>query len=340
MCRAVFARMGTPEHIARVAIEALIEASLRGIDSHGIQLLPLYLDLVDGGRVCPAAEPEVVAQTPSSTVLDACLGDGFYASMKATQHTVEKARTCGMAAAVVRRNNHNGAISHYAIHAARHGLIGIAATACAPRVTPHGGRQGLHGTNPMAYALPTGSDHPLVFDFSTGHSGAKLKARAQELGGRLPAGHVLDPAGQPSTDLEDLTAGWILPVAGPIGYGLGLLVNALCCGLADGPIGQQIPPVTRKEGPYHGSFFILALDPATFGGTGAFTSRLQALQQQISTIEPLDPARSVRCPGQRGWGLRQQRLHTGIPLADAAWERLLETLEERGVSARDWMPAA
>jgi LDH2 family malate/lactate/ureidoglycolate dehydrogenase len=336
MCQAVFTRIETPEHIARVAIEALIEANLRGIDSHGIQLLPLYLDLADKGRLHAGIEPEVVVETAASAVLDAHQGDGFYASMEATQRAVDKAQVCGLAAVVVRQNNHNGAISHYAIHAARNGLIGLAATACAPRVTPFGGQQGLHGTNPIAYGIPAGTADPIVFDFSTGYSAAKLKARAAQTGGRLPADSVLDPAGRPSTDLEDLATGWILPVAGPIGYGLGLLVDALCCGLADSPIGQQIPPLSRTDLPYHGTFFILALDPAVFGGAEAFAQRVQTLLEQIGASEPLDPEQPVRFPGQRGWELRQQRLRQGIPLADQAWEQLLEALAERGVTAADW----
>ena len=331
LCRTVYAKMGAPEHIARVATEALVEANLRGIDSHGIQLLPLYLDSVKADRIVAAAEPEVVVETPMTAVLDARQGDGFYASMVAARRAVDKARAHGLAAVVARSNNHNGAISHYAIHAARSGLIGIAATACAPRVPPYGGKSGLHGTNPIAYAVPADDADPMVFDFSTGYSGAKLKAQAQ-LQGQLPEGYVLNAAGQPSTDQADLTNGWILPVAGPIGYGFGLLIDVLCCGLADSPIGQQMPPVTHRSGPYHGTFFALALDPDAFGGSAAFTGRVQELMRQIRSIEPLDPERPVRWPGQRGWELRQQRLRDGIPLADADWEQLLADLRARDVS--------
>jgi len=336
LCRAVFRRIEAPEHIAQVAIEGLIEADLRGIDSHGIQLLPLYLDLVDGGRLHASREPEIVVETPASAVLDAHQGDGFYASMEATRRAIDKARGSGLAAAVVRQNNHNGAISHYAIQAARQGLIGLAATACAPRVTPFAGKRGLHGTNPIAYGIPAGAGDPIVFDFSTGFSAAKLKAQALRAGGQLPVDAVLDSDGRPSTELEDLTSGWILPVAGPIGYGFGLLVDALCCGLADSPIGQQIPPLSRTDLPYHGTFFIMALDPAVFGGSEAFARRVQSLLEQIGAIEVLDPDQPVRFPGQRGWEERRQRWRQGIPIADTAWEQLLQALAERGVATAAW----
>ena len=331
LCHTVFAEMDTPEHILAVTTEALIEADLRGIASHGIRLLPLYLDLKAGERIVPEVEPEVVFDTPTTTVFDARMGMGHYASMVATERVIDRAQSHGMAAAVVRCNNHNGAISHFAIRAARSDLIGLAATSCAPRVTPYGGKTGVHGTNPIAYAVPVGQADPLVFDFSTGYSGAKLKAEADRLG-YLPEGYVLSAAGQPSTDPEDLFNGLILPVAGPIGYGLGLLVDALCGGLADSPIGQQVPPVTVRTGPYHGTFFVMALAPAAFGGSEAFAHRLEALVEQIDACEPLDSDQPVRWPGQRGWELRRQRLADGIPIDDADWERLLADLKDRDVS--------
>jgi LDH2 family malate/lactate/ureidoglycolate dehydrogenase len=330
ICRAVFASLPTPEHIADVVTEALVEADLRGIDSHGIRLLPLYADRAANGQLIPSAEPATVRETATTTVLDARQGVGHYASTVTMGHACDKANRHGLGAAVVRQNNHNGALSHFAIQAARRGLIGIAATACAPRVTPYGGKTGLHGTNPIAYAVPRGEADPMVFDFSTGYSAAKLKAAADR-GEPLPAGRFLNAAGEPSTDLEDLATGWILPVAGPIGFGLGLLVDVLTCALADSPIGRQIPDVKNTSGPYHGCFFSLAIDPGAFSGPAPFSGRVEALLEQVRATEPADPGQPVRSPGQRGWEIRRQRLRDGIPMDEAVWNKLLAELDDRGI---------
>jgi LDH2 family malate/lactate/ureidoglycolate dehydrogenase len=323
LAKRVFQSLNMPPHIADAATEALVEADLRGINSHGIRLLPLYLERAANGQLIPDAEPETIHETDTTAVLDACQGMGHYASTVTMRRACEKASRRGLGAAVVRRNNHNGAISHYAISAARRGMIGVACTACAPRVAPHGGKSGLHGTNPIAYAIPRRDDDPIVFDFSTGYSAAKLKAAADR-GESLPAGRFLNAAGKPSTDPADLMTGWILPVAGPIGYGLGLLVDVLTGALADSPIGRQIPDVKNASGPYHGCFFALALDPAAFSGAASFYERVETLIEQIRATEPADPEQPVRWPGQRGWEIRKQRLRDGIPMEKAVWNRLIE----------------
>ena len=191
LCRTVFAEtMRAPAPAADVAVDVLVAANLRGIDSHGISVLPYYLDKWRCGQIVPDAEPAVVSETPTTVVFDGQQAIGHYASLQAMDAAISRAREHGLGAAVVRQSTHNGAISHYTIHAARNGMIGIAATACAPHVAPFGGTSGLHGTNPISYAFPRGESDPLVFDLSTGHSSGKLKEAAQR-DGRLPENTAL-----------------------------------------------------------------------------------------------------------------------------------------------------
>ena len=332
LCRAVFVqRMGTPDHIADVAADVLVEANLRGIDSHGIQVLPYYLEKWLKDQIVADSEPIIVTETTATVVFDARQGVGHYASLIAMDEAIARAGQSGLGAAVVRRGTHNGAISHYTAHAARQGMIGIAATACAPHVAPHGGTRGLHGTNPLSYALPRGDGEPVVFDFSTGHSSAKLHDHVNRHG-TLPADRVLDAAGRPTTDPDDLKDGWILPVAGHIGYGLGLLVDGLTAALADSPIGQELPLVSDTSGPYHGAFFALAVSPDAFAGAEAFANRIGKLIRQVDSIPPQDPAHPLRWPGQRGWQERERRSRKGIPMPPEQWETLIDELAAGGVA--------
>ncbi len=314
-------RMGAPRHIAEAATNVRVDASLRGIDSHGISVLPYYVERWEQGQIVPDAEPETVHETLTTTVLDARKGLGHYASGMAVEYAARKARATGMGSAVVRNSTHNGAIGYYALQIAHQRMIGIAATACAPNVAPHGGTEGLHGTNPFAYALPRKEGDPLIFDFATGYSGAKLKKLA-ERDGCLPEGAVIDAQGRPTTDPSDIKSGWILPVSGNIGYGLGLLVDALTGALADAPVGRQLPLVTDTSRPYDGACHVLAISPEAFGGWDGFSSRIDFLVDQIAKNPPQDPNQPVRWPGQRGWRERDQRRVAGIPIDEREWERL------------------
>lgn len=334
LCRDVFVTtLQTPDHIADRVTDVLVEANLRGIDSHGIAVLPYYLEKVAAGQIVPDAEPNLIHELPATTVFDAQQAFGHYASLIAMDAAIERARRFGLGAAVVRRSTHNGAISHYTNHAARQGMIGIAATACAPHVAPHGGTEGLHGTNPISYAFPRSGEDPLVFDLSTGHSSAKIKDDADR-DGKLPDGRVLTASGEPTTDTSDMKDGWILPVAGHIGFGLGLLVDGLTAALSDNPIGRQVPLVHETSGPYYGSFFAMAISPESFSGVDAFEARISNLITQIETHHPRNPANPVRWPGQRGWQIRKQRIDEGIPISDSQWQSLREELASHGVHFR------
>lgn len=331
LCHLVFHdTLGAPPEISKAAVDVLVDADVRGIASHGIAVLPYYLDKWEQGQIVPTAEIELVSQTATTSLFAGNRAIGHYTSRQAMQSAIDKAHSSGMGSAVVRNSTHNGAISAYTIQAAREGLLGIAATACAPHVAPFGGREGLHGTNPISYALPrTGAD-PIVFDFSTGYSSGKLKDQAT-VTGRLPEDRALDADGEPTTDPDDLKNGWILPVAGHVGFGLALLVDGLTAALADSPIGREIPLVHETDGPYHGSFFCLALDPGAFGGAGAFSERIESLVNQVETHPPQDADRPVRWPGQRGWQLARENLEQGIPCEASRWEALLAELEKFGV---------
>ena len=322
ICMQAFAgTMGAADNVAAAASDALVDANLRGKDSHGIRLLPQYLSRWKSGRIVADAALDIEKETETTAVINAQEGIGQYVSTKAMGLACQKARKLGIGSAVTYHSNHNGAISHYTIQAARQGLIGIAGTACALHVAPFGGASGLHGTNPLSYALPRGENDPVVFDFSTAHSAAKMKKASV-----VPEGRLLDKQGNPSTNIKDLGDGWILPVAGHVGFGLGLLVDSLTAALANSLIGTQLPRGDDLSRPNDASFFALAISPDAFGGSKGYFERINELVRQIESTRPLDPEVPVRWPGQRGWQLRRQRLAEGIPMDEPVWDAFLAQL--------------
>ena len=327
--------MGTPAHIAEVVTQVLLGADLRGIDTHGHRLLPYYLRQCNSGRTHAAAEPRVLAETATTVHLDGGQGLGQYGCTVATGRAVSKAAVCGTGVAVLNNSTHNGALSAYVGQAARAGMVAMGATACAPHVAPHGGAGGLHGTNPIAYGCPGSEpDAPLVFDLSTGHSAAGLRTAAASTG-RLPEGRVLDAGGQPTTDPQQLGPGWILPVAGHVGYGLGLLVDILACALGGAAIGMQMPLPADSSSPYQGSFFILAINPAPLGGVEAFRRQIAELMRQVQAVPPADPAAPVRWPGERAAAEYASRSRNGIPVESGEWDSWLRDLGECGVILKE-----
>jgi LDH2 family malate/lactate/ureidoglycolate dehydrogenase len=333
-CRDVFAQLGAPDDEARTCADLMVETSLRGIDSHGIDILPVYARRVRSGQIRPGVKPEIVRQNGVTALMDGRQGLGHVASLAAMDLAISKALDAGLGAVSAFNLNHNGAISLYALRAAAKGLIGLCMANATPRVAPHGGREGVHGTNPIAYAIPAGAEPPIVFDCATGYAAAQI-ARAKEAGRPIPPGVALDREGRPTTDAGAALEGWLMPVGGVIGYGFGLLVDALVGALSGSCCGKDVPPVSDLTSPYGCGFFALALDPARFAGEERFRERVDFLVRSVRACPPMAGG-EVRLPGQRGDAERERRLREGIPIEEKAWGRLLEALAACGLNVAPW----
>ena len=334
-CVDVLGRLGVPGEEARVCAETLVEASLRGVDSHGITLLGTFAERIHSGQMRPGRRPLVRRETAAAALVDGQHGLGPPLARWAAGLARDKARETGLGAVALRDANYVGALATYVEVPARAGLLALAAANSTPRVAPLGGRQGLHGTNPIAWASPAAAGEPLVFDAATGHSAAKVTQAAEE-GRPLAPGIGLDPGGRPTTDPAAAKAGVLLPVGGVLGYGFGLLVDLLTGGLAGGPCGRQVPPVTELDGPYGCSFFVLVVDPAAFGG--GLAEAAGGLAADARATAPAEGADRVRMPGDRSRQVRERRLAGGIPVSGRRWQALAARLRASGVDPVPELP--
>jgi LDH2 family malate/lactate/ureidoglycolate dehydrogenase len=334
-CRKVLAQLGVGEGEAEVCANSLLDASLRGVDSHGVALLPTYAERIRSGQVRPGRKLQILREGPATALCNGQHGLGPVLACQAMDLAMAKARESGAGVVNLADGNYVGALAFYAARAARAGLWGLCAATSTPRVAPWGGRQGLHGTNPLAYAAPVQGEEPLVFDAATGHSAARLHQAVEE-GRELAEGIALDREGRPTRDPKEALEGILLPVGGALGYGLGLLVDLLCGGLSGGPCGQDVPPVTRLEGPYGCGFLAMAIDPEHFAGREVFAGRSAFLAKSGRAVRPACGVERVRMPGDRGREERERRLREGIPFTRRGWHKVLERLAACGVEVEEW----
>ena len=310
-CVDVLGRLGVSGEEARVCAETLVEASLRGVDSHGISLLGTYAERIHSGQMRPGRRPLVRRETAGTALVDGQHGLGPPLARRAVAMAQDKAREAGLGAVALRDANYVGALATYVEAPARSGLLALAAANSTPRVAPLGGRQGLHGTNPIAWASPAEGGEPLVFDAATGHSAAKVTQAAEE-GRPLAPGIGLDADGRPTTDPAAAKAGVLLPVGGILGYGFGLLVDLLTgrtggrkplrpSGAAGERVGRpvrlQLLRPRRRSG-------VLRRGPRR-GGAGTRRRR-----PRHGTGGRRGPGPGARRPGPRGAGATAGRRHS------------------------------
>jgi ureidoglycolate dehydrogenase (NAD+) len=329
---AVLGRAGFCAEDASLCTDLLLEASLRGVDSHGvIALLPVLAEQARSGIGKPGSEPAVRERRGAVAVVDGGGASGARTSRIALGEAMELARAHGVGAVVAGRVGYLGALFWSVLPAAEQGLIALATVNAMAFVAPAGGREALHGTNPIAFAIPAAPD-PIVIDMRTNAFRMGDFWESLRTGAPLPE-PLVGPGGELLTHADKVeAAGWdstvSLPAAGAKGYGLALAADLLTAALAGTGIGREITWEDERDGL---AAFFLALDPSFFGPAERFAAAVARLAEQAHGTAPLDPGVPVRLPGERGAAERRRRLEEGIPVDRALWRAMEEKLEELGV---------
>jgi LDH2 family malate/lactate/ureidoglycolate dehydrogenase len=308
---------GTPAADAAIFADALIDADLHGVSTHGISRLNIYLRRIQAGLILPNAELKVDRQRGSVIAFDASNGLGQVQARKALDYLMPLARENGVAAATIRNSQHFGALAYYCNLAAAQGFVLLAMTTSEPAVSPKGGYEPLFGTNPIAASFPTGKGFHVKIDLATSTVARGNILAAQKKNTPIPIDWALDPHGEPTTDAQQALLGTVLTMAGHKGYALALMVegfSAILSGAAiGGEVGSMYKDMNRKQDVGH--FFCLFHIDA-FLDYDEFLRRIDATIDRIKTSKRRPGVEEILVPGERS--ARQAALHAtdGIVVSD------------------------
>lgn len=335
-CRDIYRQLGVSDEENEPLTEIILDASLRGVDTHGILINHIYAQRIRSGQMIPGRHIKLDKETTVTALADACQGLGQTTSVEGMRLAMTKAKSHGLGAVTIYNQSHNGALAYYVRMAAEENLIAIMFGNSTPRVAPLGGRSGLHGTNPVAFGIPAAGHPPMVCDFATAASGAAIRQAVEDELEHIPEGLALDRDGHPTTDPRAAFDGWLLPKGGAMGYGLALLADVLIGGLSGDRCGPDVPPVQDIESPYQCGSFIMAIDPQAFAGLDTFLGRAAFLLESAHGIQPADGVDRVRTPGERGEEERKKRLQSGIPMQRKSWNQMLDALVDCNIKVDKW----
>ena len=308
----VFSKAKLPKKIYDPLVAGIIETSLRGVDSHGARLIPMYISHVEDGRINPNPKFAFTKTGASSGVLDADHGPGIAAGTFAMKKAIGLARKTGIGAVCVRDSNHFAAASIYGLFAARNGMLGLVLTQTDPLVIPYGGRRAFLGTNPICFTAPCGDGEPFCFDMATSIVARNTVRDYEERGKTLEPGWAVDAEGKPCTDPAKAVA--FLPFGGHKGYGLALVVEILCASLCGMPFGPNVKDRKRAGRWGYGQFF-LAIDPERFSGSANFRESLKALLESLRSEPAGDGFDRVRVAGDTQNEVFRKRTKEGVPVS-------------------------
>lgn len=318
MQEALRARGLSGEHAGWVS-DALLETSLRGIDTHGVRLFRTYLAELDGGRAKATPELRWLGTARAARTLDAGGALGIVAGRVATAEAVRLAKENGVGAVAVRNSNHFGAASVYTLEMARQGVLGMSFTNSDALVAPYNGLAPLFGTNPLSMAVEAEGGDAFCADLATSQvSYSKVKHhRANDL--PLEPGWAVAPDGTDSADSEGVAA--LKPLGGHKGHCLGMTVEILCALLAGMPLDHELSHLYTEpfDAPRQVAHFFLALDLPAFRDPGEFRADLSRLLG-IVRAQPAVAGERVIVPGDLEAESAAARRAEGVPLTEEEWE--------------------
>jgi LDH2 family malate/lactate/ureidoglycolate dehydrogenase len=333
---ALFAAKGVSAKDAETAAQCLVRADLRGVDTHGIVRMPGYLDRIDRGLVNSAPNLTFERVTPSVARLDAQNGLGFVAATRAVDEGIAMARGAGLGLVGIRNSTHYGMAATYLLQAVEAGFLAMVFTNASGAMPPWGGREELLGTSPFAVAAPNPGGVPFVLDMSpTVAARGKIRKAARE-GRKIPDFWALDADGSPTTDPEAALAGTLLPIGGPKGAGLSMMLDILCGVLTGanfaGDVGNQYQDFERPQGVGH---FILIMRCNLFVTTEEFTSRMARMVDVVKSNPKAEGFDEIFMPGEIE-GRRETVHHRdGIPYRRADLAPLLQMAGDSNVALPD-----
>jgi len=325
----IFARANMPQADAAIVADVLVWANLRGVDTHGVTRIPRYVELIETGDMNPRPAIAVRTETPASVLIEADRAAGPVAMMRATGEALRKAREAGIGLALVRATTHTAALGYYTLAVAREGMAAIALAGSWPIVAYHGARAAGVSTSPISIAVPGGHE-PLVLDMATSVVSMGKLNQAKRTGEAIPAGWALDKDGLPTTDPR--AAQIPLPMAGPKGSGLSLMIECITSLVAANPLLAESLEGTPEGRRHRQNGLVIAIDITRFGDPESFRHEVDRLVKALKSL-PVDPtAGEILMPGERGRRTFERRSRDGIPISRAIYGELEALAKRLGVA--------
>jgi len=321
---------------ADTTAEMMLETDLRGVDSHGISMLPTYDREFRAGRLNMRPQFKTVREGPATALIDADASLGHPVSVYAMNLAIDKCRELGVAVVSVFNSHHFGAAGCYSRIAADRGVIGMVTSATrGVTMVPTFGAEPIMGTNPLAFAAPAGRNAPFQLDMAT-TTVAAGKVKVHKLNHRpVPSGWVVDGDGRPVTDAATAFAhvfeqpdGGITPLGGPRelgghkGYGLAVMVHILGGTLAGASFSPLRNQTQKPSDPHNIGHFFLAIDPRAFRAGGEFEEDLDQVIDVLHNAKRVDPNQPVLVAGDPEMATRAERLRDGVPVPDDLMDQL------------------
>ena len=336
LTRAVCVAGGSVEREANLIADHLVEANLTGHDSHGVGLLPIYVENVRAERLVPNRHAELVSERGAVLVIEGNRGYGQVIGHEAMQLGMVHAQDHGVALLAIRNSFHLGRIGHWAEQCARGGFASIHFVNVidhAPLQAPYGGAEARISTNPFCAALPGANGPAVLLDMATSKIAIGKARVARNQGIPAPEDALLDPAGRPTRDpavMFQEPRGALIAMGEHKGSGLAIVCELLAGALTGG---WTIQPAHPQAGGIINNMLSVIIDPDAFGSRRQLLDEIGALIGYVKSAPPRAGFDEVLVPGEPERRRRAERLAHGVEVDERTWAEILAAARSLGLAA-------
>ncbi|KAH8809221.1 Malate/L-lactate dehydrogenase [Xylogone sp. PMI_703] len=310
-----------PENAAIVA-KCLVQADLRGVDTHGINRIPSYMARIREGVLDAKATPSLSKVTPVVAQVDGHNGFGFLAAHQGMACAIEMAKEFGIGMVSVRHSNHFGMSAWIVQQALDAGMMSLVFTNSSPALPAWGGKSKLMGVSPLACGAPGGKKPPFILDMAPSVAARGKIYKAKRRGEKIPMDWALDGEGKPTDDPAKALEGVMLPMGGPKGSALAVMMDVFSGVFSGSAFAGHVTGPYDPSKPADVGHFLIAIKPDLFMSLEEFKERLDYLYQRVVSSDKMHGVDRIYFPGEIEQLRQEERLRNGIPLVDAEIEAL------------------
>ncbi len=333
-------KLGVPTRHAEIVADVLIEADIRGVDSHGIiRIYSYYGNRLEKKYMNPTTPFKIISETETTVLYDGGNGLGHVVSYEAMNKCIEKAKKYNVAMATVKNSNHYGIAAYYSMMALKHDMIGISMTNSQPLVAPTYGRTAVIGTNPISFAAPSYKEYPFVLDMATSVVPIGRIKVYEEKKEKIPLGWGIDDNGNVTDDPTQVKSGGpgaLLPLGGTDimrgykGYGLAVMVEILCAALSGASFFTQVgfphePKVCDV------SHFFMAINIEAFRPIIDFKKQLDEMINHLKSSPKAQGHERIYVAGEKEFETAKYNQIHGVPVLKPVVEELISNGKRLGI---------
>ena len=327
----VLTKVGVARNDANIILDTILFANRRGVATHGVGRLPLYVHKIAAGHFNTKNETDVVADNAAYALLDAKNGFGQVVAYKATKMAIEKAKKFGIAVVGVRNSNNFGTAGYFGDMAAREGCAAMVFANAAPAIAPTGGNKTIFGTNPLCFAYPGDKTHdPILLDMATTIAARGKIRLAAKNGEKIPMDWAIGPDGQPTDDPNVALKGSLLPIGGYKGYGLSMFVDIFAGMLTGSHYAGEVKNLSKMDEDSGNGHLFVVIDLEKFMTREEKSDRIAHF---YDAVKACGEEGKIYMPGEIEYN-KLKASETTVQISKKQFEEVNAVAEEVGATAR------